>query len=162
MTSKATPSRRKQRRCCRHRSSEESKKCFHTEDTNQSRKHPNTPPPRRATTPEDAADVDADTIAGKAFARRFVQCRPCPTRGKTVIDWKSPDIHRGTPKDGSNPPQQPTTTDTALHANEPPLHLGHEIGPHVSARPTEVANHHRPPPKLAPGAATRDQNLPGT
>jgi hypothetical protein len=87
---------------------------------------------------------------------------PYPTRGKTDINWKSPDLHQGTPKDGSNPPQQPTTTDTALHANEPPLHLGHEIGPHVSARPTKVANHHKPPPKLAPGAATRDQNLPDT
>jgi hypothetical protein len=31
-------------------------------------KHPNTTPPRRAAMPEDAADVDADTTAGKAFA----------------------------------------------------------------------------------------------
>jgi hypothetical protein len=73
MTSKATPSRRKQRRCRRHRSSEESKKCFHLEDTNQSGKHPNPTPPRRATTPEDAAVVDAGTIARKAFARHFVK-----------------------------------------------------------------------------------------
>jgi hypothetical protein len=41
-----------------------------------SRKHPNKTPPRRATTPEDAADVDADTIAEKAFARRFVNVNP--------------------------------------------------------------------------------------
>jgi hypothetical protein len=67
------PSRRKQCRRRRHHSSEESKKCFHLEDTNQSGKHPNTTPPRRAATPEDAADVDADTITGKAFARHFVK-----------------------------------------------------------------------------------------
>jgi hypothetical protein len=41
-------------------------------------KHPNTTPPRRATTPEDAADVDVGTIAGKAFARRFVKVDPMP------------------------------------------------------------------------------------
>jgi hypothetical protein len=41
-----------------------------------SRKHPNKTPPRRATTPEDAADVDADTIVGKAFARRFDNVDP--------------------------------------------------------------------------------------
>jgi hypothetical protein len=45
---------------------------------NQSKKHPNTTPPRRATTPEDAADVDAGTIAGKAFARRFVKVDSMP------------------------------------------------------------------------------------
>jgi hypothetical protein len=87
---------------------------------------------------------------------------PCPTRGMTDIDWKSPDLHQGMQKDGSNPPQQPTTTDTALHAGEPLLHLGCEIGPHMSARPTEVANHHRPPPKLALGEASGDQIYSGT
>jgi hypothetical protein len=76
MTSKATPSRRKQRRCRRRRSSEDSEKCFHLEDTNQSRKHPNTPPPRRAATPEDATDVDTGTTTGKAFARCFVDADP--------------------------------------------------------------------------------------
>jgi hypothetical protein len=71
MTSKATPSGRKRRRCRRRRSSEDSEKCFHLEDTNQSRKHPNTTPPRRAATPE-----DADTTAGKAFARHFIDADP--------------------------------------------------------------------------------------
>jgi hypothetical protein len=33
-------------------------------------------PPRRAMTPEDATDVDTDTIAGKAFARCFVNVDP--------------------------------------------------------------------------------------
>jgi hypothetical protein len=41
-----------------------------------SRKHPNKMPPRRATTPEDATDVDTGTIAGKDFARRFVNVNP--------------------------------------------------------------------------------------
>jgi hypothetical protein len=76
MTSKATPSRWKQRRCRRRRSSKDSEKCFYLEDTSQSRKHPNTAPPRRAATPEDAVDVDTDTTAGKAFARRFVDADP--------------------------------------------------------------------------------------
>jgi transposase len=79
MTSKATLSRRKQRRCRRRRSSEDSEKCFHLEDTNQSRKHPNTPPPRRAATPEDATDVDTGTTTGKAFARCFVDADPMPS-----------------------------------------------------------------------------------
>jgi hypothetical protein len=74
-----------------HRSSEESKKCFHLEDTNQSRKHLNTTPPRRATTPEDAADVDAGTIVGKAFARRFVKVAPIP---KDVDDHNTGRDHR--------------------------------------------------------------------
>jgi hypothetical protein len=74
MTYKATPSRRK--RCRRRRSSEDSEKCFHLEDNNQSRKHPNTTPPRRAATPEDATDVDTDTTAGKDFARCFVDAGP--------------------------------------------------------------------------------------
>jgi hypothetical protein len=76
MTSKATPSGRKRRRCRRRRSSEDSEKCFQLEDTNQSRKHPNTTPPRRAATPEDAADVDADTTAGKDFAQHFIDADP--------------------------------------------------------------------------------------
>jgi hypothetical protein len=50
------------------------------EDTNQSKKHPNTTPPRRAATPDDAADVDADTTAGKAFARRLVDADPTSTK----------------------------------------------------------------------------------
>jgi hypothetical protein len=91
MISKATPSRRKRRRNRRHRSSEESKQCFHLEDTNQSKKHPNTTPPRRATTPEDAADVDADTKAGKAFARRFVNVDPKP---KDMINHNTGRDHR--------------------------------------------------------------------
>jgi hypothetical protein len=41
-----------------------------------SRNHPNKTPPRRAPTPEDAADVDTNTIVGKAFARRFVNVNP--------------------------------------------------------------------------------------
>jgi beta-galactosidase GanA len=57
-------------------------------------------------------------------------------RGMTDPDWKSPDIHQGTLKDGSSPQQLPNTTDTALHTSKPPQHLGHEISLHVSARLT--------------------------
>jgi hypothetical protein len=49
--------------------------------------------------------------------------------------------------EGWNRPQQlPNPTDTAPPIGEPPLHLGHEIGPHLSDRPAEVANRQRPPP----------------
>jgi hypothetical protein len=41
-----------------------------------SRKYPNKTASRRTTTPEGAAVVDTDTIAGMAFARRFAQSRP--------------------------------------------------------------------------------------
>jgi hypothetical protein len=51
-----------------------------------------------------------------------------PTRAMTDTNWKSPDLHQGTLKDGSSPQQPPTTTATALHTDEPPRHLGHEIG----------------------------------
>jgi hypothetical protein len=54
----------------------EDRRRFSPERQRSSRKHLNKTPPRRSTTPEDAAVVDTDTIAGKAFARRFVQCRP--------------------------------------------------------------------------------------
>jgi hypothetical protein len=73
MTSKATPSRRKRRRCRCRRSSEEPEKCFHLEDKDQAG---SIPTKRRATTPKDAGDVDTDTIAEKAFARRFVNVDP--------------------------------------------------------------------------------------
>jgi hypothetical protein len=48
-------------------------------------------------------------------------------------------------------------TDTVLHAGEPPLHLGHEIGSRMSTRPAEVANHHKPPP-TCPGNNLRQPN----
>jgi hypothetical protein len=56
---------------------------------------------------------------------------------------------KSTPKgtEGRKSPQQPPTpTDTAPPTGEPPLHLGHETGPHLSARPAEVTNRHRQPP----------------
>jgi hypothetical protein len=63
-----------------------------------------------------------------------------------------------TSRGGSNPQQPPTNTDTVLHAGEPPLHLGHEIGSHMSMRPAEVANHHKPPPTCT-GNSIRQPNL---
>jgi hypothetical protein len=63
---------------------------------------------------------------------------PTPTRRDQIF--------RGALTDGSNPQQSPTNTDTVLHVGEPLLHLGHEIGSHMSTRSAEVANHHKPPP----------------
>jgi hypothetical protein len=83
---------------------------------------------------------------------------PCPACGRNDNDREGPDL-QGTTKGGSNPQQPPTTTDTELHAGEPLLHLGHEIGSHMSTRPAEVANHHKPPPTCT-GNGLRNQTLP--
>jgi hypothetical protein len=115
MSSKATPSRRKWR-CTRHRcSSEEPEKGFHLEDRDQAGSIPTTPP-RRTTTPEDAAVVDTDQ-AGRAFARRFVQCRPDDEERWTATPAA---IIKGARGEQLAPPNTPTTNDMRFATPCPP------------------------------------------
>jgi hypothetical protein len=63
----------------------------------------------------------------------------------------------GTSRGGSNQQQPPTNADTVLHTGEPPLHLGYEIGSHMSTRTAEVTNHHKTPPTCT-GHSIRQPN----
>jgi hypothetical protein len=85
---------------------------------------------------------------------------PFPTRHRTDTGWKGPDPRQGTPKDGSLPNQLSTPTDTALHNGKPPLHLGHDIGPHTSTSSAEVTNRHRPSPNSHHGRSRETKPLP--
>jgi hypothetical protein len=84
-----------------------------------------------------------------------------PANKITDIDRTSPDPHQRAPKEGSRP-QQPQSPTDRPPTGEPPLHLGHKIGPRLSTRSAEVANRQRPPPNSHRDRPQATNSIPST